>query len=120
MIFSLKSLDSYGSPLVETLKEIRSGETRLLKVRVHNELLQLSIHASEFRLEDKNLKLISMQGIRNELDAKEMEAWQKLIRVLTHEIMNSVSPIISLSETMHGLVQPKRQHSRSGSRGFER
>ena len=105
VIFSLKSLDSYDSALVETLKEIRSGETRLLKLRVHNEFLQLSIHASEFRLEDKDLKLISMQDIRNELDAKEMEAWQKLIRVLTHEIMNSVSPIISLSETMHGLVK---------------
>lgn len=105
VIFSLKSLDSYDSMLVETLKEIRSGETRLLKLRVHNEFLQLSIHASEFRLEDRNLKLISMQDIRNELDAKEMEAWQKLIRVLTHEIMNSVSPIISLSETMHGLVR---------------
>jgi nitrogen fixation/metabolism regulation signal transduction histidine kinase len=105
VIFSLKSLDSYDSTLVDTLKEIRSGETKLLKLRVYNEFLQLSIHASEFRLDDKNLKLISMQDIRNELDAKEMEAWQKLIRVLTHEIMNSVSPIISLSETMHGLVQ---------------
>jgi signal transduction histidine kinase len=45
-----------------------------------------------------------MQNIRDELDAREMEAWQKLIRVLTHEIMNSVSPVISLSSTLHGLV----------------
>ena len=104
VIFSLKSLETYDSILVNTLREIRSGETRLIKLRVNNELLQLSIHASEFKLEENYHKLISMQNIRNELDAREMEAWQKLIRVLTHEIMNSVSPIISLSETMHGLL----------------
>ena len=104
VFFSLKSMESFDDALVDTLRDIRTGETRLIKLRVHNELLQLSIHASEFRLEDRYHKLISMQNIRNELDAREMEAWQKLIRVLTHEIMNSVSPVISLSETMHGLV----------------
>jgi signal transduction histidine kinase len=81
-----------------------------LKVRVQNELLQLSIHASEFRLEDQYHKLISMQNIRNELDVREMEAWQKLIRVLTHEIMNSVSPIISLSETMQSVVERNEEN----------
>lgn len=104
VVFSLKSLGGYGTEFVEMLRDIRGGETKLFKLRVKNELLQLSIHASEFRLDNRYHKLISMQNIRNELEAHEMEAWQKLIRVLTHEIMNSVSPIISLSETMHGLV----------------
>ena len=107
VLFSLKSLESVSAELVHTLREIRSGETRLLKVRVGNEMLHLSIHASEFYLENKYHKLVSLQNIRNELDAREMEAWQKLIRVLTHEIMNSVSPVISLSETLHKLL---RQH----------
>ena len=109
VLFSLKSLETFDAALAVTLREIRSGETRLLKLRVNNELLQLSIHASEFLLEDKYHKLISLQNIRNELDAREMEAWQKLIRVLTHEIMNSVSPIISLSETMHGLIDEHKE-----------
>jgi nitrogen fixation/metabolism regulation signal transduction histidine kinase len=104
VLMSLRSLESFDPALANALREIRSGETRLVKLRVHNALLQLSIHASEFRLEEQYYKLISMQNIRNELDAREMEAWQKLIRVLTHEIMNSVSPVISLSQTMHGLV----------------
>ena len=108
VILNLKSLESLDPLLLHTIKEIRSGETRLVKLRVQNELLQLSIHASEFKLEDRYHKLVSMQNIRNELDAREMEAWQKLIRVLTHEIMNSVSPVISLSETMHGLVAGHR------------
>lgn len=104
ILFSLRSLESSQPALVQTLQDIKSGETRLLKTRIGNELLQLSIHASEFRLENTDHKLVSMQNIRNELDAREMEAWQKLIRVLTHEIMNSVSPIISLSGTMHELL----------------
>lgn len=109
VLFSLKSLETFNASLAVTLREIRSGETRLLKLRVNNELLQLSIHASEFLLENKYHKLISLQNIRNELDAREMEAWQKLIRVLTHEIMNSVSPIISLSETMHRLIEEHKE-----------
>ncbi|MEX1238155.1 MAG: ATP-binding protein [Cyclobacteriaceae bacterium] len=118
VLFSLKSLESIDPSLVSTLMDIRSGETRLIKLRVQNELLQLSLHASEFRLEDKYHKLISMQNIRNELDAREMEAWQKLIRVLTHEIMNSVSPVISLSETMHALLRQHQQEIKPSAQHF--
>src|SRR5687768_11222839 len=115
VLINLRSLESFDALLVNTLREIRSGETRLVKLRIQNEMLQLSIHASEFRLEDRYHKLISMQNIRNELDAREMEAWQKLIRVLTHEIMNSVAPVISLSETMHALVQRNANIPREAS-----
>jgi nitrogen fixation/metabolism regulation signal transduction histidine kinase len=104
ILTSLKSFESFDQSFVKVIQEIQTGETQLLKLRVENEVLQLSIHASEFKLQDKYYKLISMQNIRDELDAREMEAWQKLIRVLTHEIMNSVSPVISLSSTLHGLV----------------
>jgi nitrogen fixation/metabolism regulation signal transduction histidine kinase len=104
VLTSLRSFDSFDESLTKIIREIQTGETQLLKLRVENEVLQLSIHASEFKLQNKYYKLISMQNIRNELDAREMEAWQKLIRVLTHEIMNSVSPVISLSSTLHGLV----------------
>jgi nitrogen fixation/metabolism regulation signal transduction histidine kinase len=104
---NLASLATLDETLVRTLREIRTGETRLVKLRINQEPLQLSIHASELKLEDNYYKLISMQNIRSELDAREMEAWQKLIRVLSHEIMNSVAPVISLSGTLHGLVTQK-------------
>jgi len=107
VITHLKSLESFAPEFVNTLQEIRTGETRLVKLHVNQDLLQLSIHASEFKLDSKYYKLISMQNIRNELDAREMEAWQKLIRVLSHEIMNSVAPIMSLSATLHGLIEDK-------------
>lgn len=107
VLSGLRSLESLDASLVTTLQHIKTGETKLLRLQVHNDPLQLSIHASEFKLNDKYYKLISMQNIRNELDAREMEAWSKLIRVLSHEIMNSVAPIISLSGTMHDLVRKK-------------
>lgn len=107
VLISLEALASLDEPFVKTLRDIRTGETKLVKIRVSNEPLQLSIHASEIMLEDQYYKLISMQNIRSELDAREMEAWQKLIRVLSHEIMNSVAPVTSLSGTLHGLVKQK-------------
>jgi nitrogen fixation/metabolism regulation signal transduction histidine kinase len=109
VLTSLKSLESFDERLAQAIREIRTGETRLVKIKLHSDLLQLSIHASEFKLEEQYYKLISMQDIRSELDAREMEAWQKLIRVLSHEIMNSVAPIISLSGTLHGMVAAKKE-----------
>jgi len=90
--------------LQQVLREIKAGETRLVKVRAGQDTLHLTVHATAFRLEEEFYKLVSLQNIRSELDAREMEAWQKLIRVLTHEIMNSISPITSLSGTLHNLV----------------
>ena len=116
IINNVKSFESIDSVLAKTIREIHAGQTRLVKVNIDNELLQLSIHASEFKLEDRYFKLISMQNIRNELDVREMESWQKLIRVLSHEIMNSVSPISSLSDTLHKMItQQQPALSQSGT-----
>jgi two-component system, NtrC family, nitrogen regulation sensor histidine kinase NtrY len=105
---SINAIRLVNDNLASIIELIRTGETRLVKLRSGNELQQLSVHASEFKLEGKYYKLISMTDIRNELDAQELEAWQKLIRVMSHEIMNSVAPIISLSSTLHGLVLQNR------------
>jgi len=103
-ISNLKTIESIDTTLAKTIREMHASETRLVKVTIDNELLQLSIHVSEFKLDERYFKLISMQNIKNELDVREMESWQKLIRVLSHEIMNSVSPISSLSDTLHKMV----------------
>jgi nitrogen fixation/metabolism regulation signal transduction histidine kinase len=109
VVTSLKALESVVDTLVKTIREIHAGETRLVKVSIENQLFQLSIHASEFKLDGRYFKLISMQNIKNELDTREMESWQKLIRVLSHEIMNSVSPISSLSDTLHKMVKQNKE-----------
>ncbi len=90
--------------LSNVLQHVKSGESELVKVFRNDQLLQLSIRATEFRLRGEDQMLVSFQNIHNELEAKEMDSWQKLIRVLTHEIMNSITPIVSLSSTVKGLL----------------
>ena len=69
-------------------------------------LLQLAIFATEFKVKDKVILLSTIKNIQNVLEEQETAAWQKLIRVLTHEIMNSIAPISSLSSTIESMVKP--------------
>ena len=73
---------------------------QFVKTTHHNTIRHLSLQATTFKDHKKTLRIISIHDISNELDAKELESWQKLIRVLSHEIMNSITPITSLSETL--------------------
>jgi len=101
---NIKSLESFSKPLVDTLFRLKPGEKALVKVEDHNESVQLAIYATEFKLRGQRFTLVSIQNIQSELEEKEMEAWQNLIRVLTHEIMNSVTPIASLASTVNSLL----------------
>ncbi|MTI21871.1 GHKL domain-containing protein [Fulvivirga sp. RKSG066] len=105
----LKSLETVNNELLHTLRNIAPGDQKLLNVKINNNLLQLAIYASAFKIEDKTYKLISLQNIKNELENNELDAWKKLIRVLTHEIMNSVTPISSLTDTLVQMVQTDRK-----------
>lgn len=100
----LHEIETIDKGLAELLNSIKAGDSELIKVFNENELLQLSVRATEFRMRGEEYVLVSMQNIHNELEAKEMDSWQKLIRVLTHEIMNSITPIVSLSGTVKDLL----------------
>ena len=102
---NISDLNPLSKSLVSSLFKIRTGEKILEKVIDNNELLQLSIFAAEFKMGAKHIILVSINNIQSELEEKEMEAWQNLIRVLTHEIMNSITPIISLSSTANSLLE---------------
>jgi two-component system, NtrC family, nitrogen regulation sensor histidine kinase NtrY len=69
----------------------------MIRIGPEDNKKQVILNATEFRLRGKNYKLVSIQDIQNELDIKELEAWQNITRILRHEIMNSVTPIASLS-----------------------
>lgn len=62
--------------------------------------VQLLVSASRILLRDKPITLLVMNDIENELDEKEIDSWVRLIRVLSHEIMNSIAPVTSLSDTL--------------------
>jgi two-component system, NtrC family, nitrogen regulation sensor histidine kinase NtrY len=88
--------------LVESFKMLRTGGRDLVKLEKNGDLVQLSVYVIELTLQGEEFKLVSLQNIQSELEENEMEAWQKLVRVLTHEIMNSVTPISSLANTVEG------------------
>ncbi|NBC16035.1 MAG: GHKL domain-containing protein, partial [Bacteroidetes bacterium] len=105
--------------LVDTLFRLHSGEKALVKVVDEDDLLQLSVYATEFRMRDDLYKLVSIQDIQSELEEAEVEAWQKLTRVLTHEIMNSVAPIASLAATANGLLEETETLPENGATDAE-
>jgi len=105
-LIDIRSLKRLSEELVTVLLNVRSGDKSLVKVELHGEFLQLVVYATELKLRGAHQTLVSIQNIQSELDEKEMEAWQKLVRVLTHEIMNSLTPISSLASTVHELLSP--------------
>ena len=102
---NIKELKKYSEKLVKTLKELKPGKRILVQVSDEDVMLQLAIYATEFKLSNRTIKLVSIQNIQSELEEQEMAAWQKLISVLTHEIMNSITPIASLSATVNDLLK---------------
>lgn len=100
----VNDLAAIKDDLPETLFRLKAGESTLVKVFIESELLQLSISCTEFRMRGMDFVLVSMQDISAELDEKEIESWQKMIRVLTHEITNSITPITSLASTVHEMI----------------
>nr|WP_321450570.1 ATP-binding protein [uncultured Carboxylicivirga sp.] len=97
---NIQALKDFSPELVQKLLALKHGENGLIRVQEKDEMLQLSIYATEFKIHNRTILLTSIKNIQNELEEKEMESWQKLIRVLTHEIMNSITPISSLSSTI--------------------
>ncbi|NLD36717.1 MAG: ATP-binding protein [Desulfatiglans sp.] len=90
--------------LTDTLLHLKQNEKKLINLRMENETGYLSIYSHPFVLKEEKNILISIQNIKEELEEKELEAWQNLIRVLTHEIMNSITPISSMTSTMLGMI----------------
>jgi two-component system nitrogen regulation sensor histidine kinase NtrY len=102
----IEDLREVSDLLVETFLKLKTGGRELIRLKFGDETVQLSVFAIELTLRGEELKLISMSNIQTELEEKEMEAWQNLVRVLTHEIMNSVTPISSLA----GIVEEEIKH----------
>ncbi|MEP0271590.1 sensor histidine kinase [Ekhidna sp.] len=100
LIKNIKQVAKDHPSLLTSFQELKTGGRDLIKITKNDDEVQLAVYAIELSLLGKAFKLISIQNIQSELEEKEMEAWQNLIRVLTHEIMNSVTPISSLAATV--------------------
>lgn len=104
-LLNVHSLNRIKSGLGDQLLVIHPGEKLLVKLVRDDEYLQLVVHATAFKKGGERHTLLSLQHIGRELEEKEVESWQKLIRVLTHEIMNSITPIMSLAGTARQMLQ---------------
>lgn len=102
---NIKQLYTISGELVEKLLSINPGENALIKVQQEDDLLQLAINSTEFKIHNKTIVLATIKNIQSVLEEQETEAWQKLISVLTHEIMNSITPIASLSSTIDSIIK---------------
>ena len=91
-----RKLNDLPSDISAVLNELVPREVKLLTI--HN--IQVAVTATYFSAGGKDLKLVSFKNIQSALDEHESDAWRKLISVLTHEMMNSITPILSLSETL--------------------
>jgi nitrogen fixation/metabolism regulation signal transduction histidine kinase len=96
----IRQIEKVNNKLARLLNGIKLNEEKTITINIGLEQTTLLVKASEFKTNREQLKLISMHDIKKELDEKELDSWLKLIRVLTHEIMNSIAPVTSLSENL--------------------
>ena len=90
----INQISRIDKKLFTALKELNPGDRKLVSFNSKQGIIQLSLKSTIFKTAQENFQLVAIQDIKNELEIKELESWIKLIRVLTHEIMNTVSPMI--------------------------
>ncbi len=97
---NLSHLKVVNAQLPELLDSLNSGDQRLVNLHIHDHEAQLKLSMVRYMLKGVNLRLFTMENVQYVLQQSEVKVQKRLISVLTHEIMNSLSPIISLSESL--------------------
>jgi two-component system nitrogen regulation sensor histidine kinase NtrY len=107
---TIHSLEKRNATLYEEIIKLKAGEQSVHSISKNKNTFRILLSATIFQNDAKSYKLIAFQNINEALDESESQAWQKLLSVMTHEIMNSVAPISSLAETLKGRVQETVAH----------
>lgn len=102
----VNQLSGINPDFPDLLRNMYPCDSLQISIPNERENKQVSLNMSKLTIRDKIIKVVTLSNIGNELEAKEIESWIKLIRVMTHEIMNSIAPIASLSETMLNRLKP--------------
>jgi two-component system, NtrC family, nitrogen regulation sensor histidine kinase NtrY len=109
---SLKSLEKRDIYLYKEIQQLQPGAGKIISISKDNGIVKVLASATAFQTDDKTYKLAAFQNVNEALDEAEAKAWQKLLSVMTHEIMNSVAPISSLAETMLDRLQKATEFMR--------
>src|SRR5574339_859069 len=102
---TIHSMARRDEPLYHQILALKPGDGRIATAHLETSSFKILISATAFQTEGKVYKLIAFQNVNEALDETESKAWQKLLSVLTHEIMNSVAPISSLADTLKHRLQ---------------
>src|SRR5579872_3490018 len=106
---TIASLDRRDPALYQEILNLRPGDNKIITLSKDKNVFKTLMAATAFQTDNRIYKLIAFQDVNEALDETEAKAWQKLLSVMTHEIMNSVAPISSLAETMlHRLQETSR------------
>jgi len=97
---TINSLEKRDAALYKEVIALKPGDSKILTITRNQQLIKILVTASILRSDDKPYKLIAFQNVSEAMDETESKAWQKLLNVMTHEIMNSVAPISSLADTL--------------------
>ena len=100
----VSDLERFGADFFRQVLAIQPGERRLVSFQFDDMEQSVTMSASEISIVSNTERLISLQNIQTELDGMQLSAWQDLVRVLTHEIMNSITPVASLAKTAVDLL----------------
>ena len=103
-IEKIEQLERLVPPIYAAIKNITPDSENIIKTNIQNNIAHLSLQCTIFKLMDKTYKMVSIHDIKNALEEQELDSWKKLIRVLNHEIMNSVTPISSLSSALNKML----------------
>ena len=113
-VTQLRDLRKFGIGFAESVETAVPGARLLVTFSVEGIEYQLTLATTEIIIAGESERLISLQDIQSELDATQAQAWEELVRVLTHEIMNSITPVTSLAKTSVNLVDDILHKEKAG------
>lgn len=102
---TIHSLMTRDESLYDEVVSLKPAESKIAMVHLENRSFKILLSATAFQTEGEKFMLIAFQNINEALDETESKAWQKLLSVMTHEIMNSVAPISSLADTLKNRLE---------------
>ncbi|MGZ3924087.1 MAG: sensor histidine kinase, partial [Flavisolibacter sp.] len=102
---TINSLERRDRVLYEQISDLQPGDSKIGTVHLEKSFFKVLLSATAFQTDGKLYKLVAFQNVNEALDETESKAWQKLLSVMTHEIMNSVAPISSLADTLKNRLQ---------------
>src|SRR4051812_6215541 len=102
---TINSLEKRDRVLFEDVLNLQPGENKIATAHLEKSFFKVLLSATAFQTSERKYKLIAFQNVNEALDETESRAWQKLLSVMTHEIMNSVAPISSLADTLKNRLQ---------------